>query len=204
MDKNATQPAKAQIGAQTTSLTGRDPRLQRKPKPNVPANQEAESIHNFPNQNAPPSITNLSIGSPVKKSSQLLKPQQNIEFQPSQNQAGIKRTSPNSAQSPNPTEVKKPKYTNLNISNKYGNNEEKISNNEPTKIVKTKKVLLPPPTLSTQLQSAQISPQNFIQEQLKSTTSTKLVSNQINVNNKSTNKVNDNEPVLNKSPKQKQ
>ena len=203
MDKNSIQISKAQSGTSAASLTGRDPRLQPKPKRNVSTNLEAETVHNFPNQNAPPAITNLSLGSPVKKSSQLLKSQQNIEFQATQNQPGLKRTSPNSAQSPNPTEVKKPKYTNLNLMNKSGSNEEKIPINEPMKIVKTKKVLIAqPPTVSAQQQQPH---QNFIHEQIRSSIPpAKPITQQANVN-KSTNKtIVDNETPLNKSPKQKQ
>jgi hypothetical protein len=201
VEKNSIQISKAQSGTSAASLTGRDPRLQPKQKRNVSTNPEAETVHNFPNQNAPPTINNLSLGSPVKKSSQLLKPQQNIEFQAMQNQPNLKRTSPNSAQSPNPTEVKKPKYTNLNLINKPGNNEEKPPSNETMKIVKTKKVLLTqPPTVSAQQQPHQ----NLIHEQIRSSIpSAKPTTQQANVN-KSTNKIIDNEIPLNKSPKQKQ
>ena len=156
LEKNPIQPAKAQIGGASASLTARDPRLQRKPKPNVATNQDAESNHNFPNQNAPPPLTPAFLSSPVKKSTQLLKPQQNVDFQASQIHAGIKRTSPNSAQSPNPTEVKKLKYTNANSLNKPGNNEDKIENNNESIKPKPKKILLPPPSMPpAQLQQHQ-------------------------------------------------
>jgi hypothetical protein len=201
LEKNPIQPAKAQIGGgASASLTARDPRLQRKPKPNVATNPEAESNHNFPNQNAPPPLTPAFLSSPVKKSTQLLKPQQNVEsnFQASQIHAGIKRTSPNSAQSPNPTEVKKLKFSNANLLNKPGNNED---NNESMK-PKPKKILLPPP--SAQLQ--QHPQQNMVQEHVKSTSSNKSMTLQTTVTSKSLiNKANDiNESALNKSPKQKQ
>ena len=133
------------------SATGRDPRLQRKSKPT-----EADA-HNFSNPNNVSALNPSSLVSPVKKIAQSNSKQQHLNVDTTTlSQTGVKRTSPNSTQSPNPAEIKKPKYT---ITSKIPTpNEEKMNiNTETTTPLKTAKIvkktlLQEPPQTQIQLQ----------------------------------------------------